>query len=264
MIRGSRVFTLSFILAVVVAPLRAQSPTGAALAAIARDDYDRAAEILKPLAEAESGGDPAAQFLMGTLYENGRGASQDRLRACALYELAAQNGESPFRGQAERLFRMMLQRGPEFIQNCQMLARIGFDHRFEDVTFDLSDGRSIEWQLRGATVRHQGRATDFQVVPPIAGAAFLPLQHSALPAPGAPGSVRHFVEMLVWRPDTTNGWSLTWFLFEIAQETVVQVAVQPDIALSRQRPAAGGRIDPRTLVSFTLQADGRVTWTPRR
>jgi len=261
--RGRRIVAVASILLTVAADLGAQSPLGAALTAISREDYGRAAEILKPLAEIDPGGDPAAQFLMGTLYEDGRGVAQDPLRACALYQQAANVAESPFGAQAQRLFRVMMQRGPEFVGNCQMLARIGIDNRFEPVTFDLPDGRSIEWQLRGATVRTQGRVKESRVVPPIRGAAFLPLQHTALRAPGAAGAMRQFDEMLVWMPDATKGWSLSWFLFEIVQDNVVEVAMQPGLAFSDRRPAPGGRVDPRTLVSFTLQEDGRVTWTPR-
>ena len=145
-----------------------------------------------------------------------------------------------------------------------MLARIGFDNRFEPVTFDLGPGHSIAWELRGAAVTYQGRSKEARVVPPVPGITFLPLQHTALRAPGPAGSVRDFVEMLSWTGDRANGWSLTWYLFEVVNEDVVQIAVVPDLMTARGRPGPNDRIDPRTLISFALQDDGRVKWSIRR
>ena len=164
----------AFALLVAARPAQAQPPIADALAAIARGEYERAAEILRPIAETDRGGDPTAQFLMGTLYENGRGVPQRMLHACALYERAALDLESsPFGVQAMRLFRtVMMPRGPEFIGNCQMLARIGFDNRFEPVTFDLGPGHSIAWELRGAVVTYQGRSKEARVVPPYPASRF--------------------------------------------------------------------------------------------
>ena len=65
---------LAILLAVGTATnLRAQNGTAEALIALARGDYDTAARILKPLAESDTHADAAAQFLMATLYETGRG-----------------------------------------------------------------------------------------------------------------------------------------------------------------------------------------------
>ena len=267
---GSKVRSLvrlsALALVVAASPAQAQSPIAGALAAIAHGEYERAAELLRPIAETDRGGDPTAQFLMATLYENGRGVPQRLLHACALYQRSAFDLESsPFSAQAMRLFRtVMMPRGPEFIGDCQMLARIGFDNRFEPVTFDLGPGHSIAWDLRGATVTYQGRSKVTPVVPPVPGIVFLPLQHTALRNPGPAGSLRHFVEMLFWAGNSADGWSLTWYLFEVVREDVVQIAVLNDVKTARERPGPNDRIDPRTVVSFALQSDGRVNWSIRR
>jgi hypothetical protein len=69
--------------------------------------------------------------------------------------------------------------------------------------------------------------------------------------------------MLVWVPDVAKGWSLTWFLFEIAGDDVAQRAVE-ELVSRRQRPGPSDDFDARSLVSFTLQDDGAVKWTVRR
>jgi hypothetical protein len=67
----------------------AQSSVADGVAALARGDYQRAAEILRPIAERESDWDPAAQFFLGSMYEAGLGVPRDPLRACALYHRAS-------------------------------------------------------------------------------------------------------------------------------------------------------------------------------
>jgi len=182
------------------------------------------------------------------------------------------NPRRPFDGQyrsflhlvADQFRTVMMPKGPEFIGDCQMLARIGFDNRFEPVTFDLGPGHSVAWDLRGATVTYQGRSKVTPVVPPVPGIIFLPLQHTALRNPGPAGSLRHFVEMLFWAGNSAEGWSLTWYLFEVVREDVVQIAVLNDVKTARERPGPNDRIDPRTVVSFALQSDGRLNWSIRR
>ena len=131
----------------------ARTSTGEGVAALARGDYQQAAEILKPIAEGWRQPDPMAQFFMATLYETGRGVPQDLLRACALYQRATAAFEHPFGAQAGKLFKTLMRaHDPEWIQDCQMFADIGFDHRFEPVTLTLTPGHSVAWDLKGATV----------------------------------------------------------------------------------------------------------------
>jgi TPR repeat protein len=60
-----------------------------ALVAAQRGDFATTASLLRPLVDA---GDPAAQYNLGILYENGEGVPQDYFEAVHLYGLAARQG----------------------------------------------------------------------------------------------------------------------------------------------------------------------------
>ena len=91
-----RLFLTAAIITTVVGGVSAQTGTADGVVALARGDYQRAAEILKPIAEDLRTNDTAAQFFMAGLYETGRGVPADPLRACALYMRAASNHDNPF------------------------------------------------------------------------------------------------------------------------------------------------------------------------
>ena len=82
----------------------AQTETVDGVAALLRGDYQRAVEILKPIAEDSQSRDTVAQFFMAGLYESGNGVPADPLRACALYVRAASNNQNPFGQEAAQLF----------------------------------------------------------------------------------------------------------------------------------------------------------------
>jgi TPR repeat protein len=60
-----------------------------ALVAAQAGEFATAVSLLRPLAEA---GEPAAQYNLGILYENGGGVEQDYVEAAYLYGLAARQG----------------------------------------------------------------------------------------------------------------------------------------------------------------------------
>ena len=60
------------------------------LAAYERGDYATALRELRPLAEQ----DAAAQFLLGLMYDEGRGVSQDYAEAAKWYRFAAEQGDA--------------------------------------------------------------------------------------------------------------------------------------------------------------------------
>lgn len=150
-------FVTVAIVAGIGAGASAQSGTADGLAALARGDYQRAVEILKPIAEDWRSQDAVAQFFMRSMYESGHGVTADPLRACALYARAASKNEELFGHQANTLFVASMARGQEFNEECQLLTTAGFDTGFEPVTFDLGPGHVVEWTLRGATVTYGGR-----------------------------------------------------------------------------------------------------------
>jgi hypothetical protein len=109
-----RVFVIVVILTAAGRDLAAQTITADGVAALARGDYQRAVEILKPLAEDWRSRDTVAQFFMAGLYESGNGVPADPLRACALYARATGNFESPFGQEASKLLGASISRGLEF------------------------------------------------------------------------------------------------------------------------------------------------------
>jgi hypothetical protein len=148
-----RVLLTGAVIASTVCTVSAQTATADGVAALARGEYQRAIEILKPIAEDGRTTDAAAQFFMAGLYESGRGVPLDPLRACALYMRASNNHDSPFGRQASMLLRSKsIARGAEFNDECQLLANLGFDHGFEPVTFQLGPVHFVKWTLSEVTV----------------------------------------------------------------------------------------------------------------
>src|SRR5947208_9749657 len=72
----------------VASDVRAQTTSDGVLALV-RGDYQTAARILQPLADAASQPDAMAQFFMAMLYYSGQGLPRNAVRACALYLSAA-------------------------------------------------------------------------------------------------------------------------------------------------------------------------------
>ena len=161
--------------------------------------------LLTPIAEFDGGADPAAQFLLASLYDSGHGAPLDPLRACALYHRATRGEKTAFGREALRLMLAMTRtRGDGWFADCQTLAYFGFDHRFEPATFDLGPGHTITWNLDGPTIIYEGRTKRVSMRLAPRGAMFLPLVHVLKTGPG-PLHDRHFVEVYFWersRPTT--------------------------------------------------------------
>ena len=76
------------VLTLFATPAAAQSTTEDGLRAVLRGDYQAAASILKPLADAARP-DPVAQFFLAVLYHSGQGVRRDQLLACGLFASAA-------------------------------------------------------------------------------------------------------------------------------------------------------------------------------
>jgi hypothetical protein len=157
-----------------------ETTTADGVAALAREDYQRAVEILKPIADDWRATDTIAQFFMAGLYEAGRGVPADPLRACAMYMRAASAFDGPFGREASALFTSSINRGKDFHDDCQYLAMLGFDNGFEPVTFNLGPGHDVEWTLRTATVTYDGRTQREQALVAQPGSRFLPLRHTEL------------------------------------------------------------------------------------
>jgi len=241
--------------------------TADGVAALARGDVQSAVDILKPIAEGLRQSDPVAQFFMGTLYEAGNGVPRDLLRACALYERAGYgasgSGDNPFAMEAMALHLVLPQsQDREWLQDCQLLARVGFDHRFEPVTLNLAPGQSIAWELKGATVIYQGKSHFVELHLAERGSVFFPVRQTDLPPAGQGTATRHFNELFVWQPDVNNRWNLHWHLFEVAGDELVRIdtGFEPVFTLQAAEPPDWRFFDVRAHVEVRRTADGAVEW----
>jgi hypothetical protein len=254
---------------IVISMAQAPPPPGTTegLAALARGDVQTAVAILQPIAESRHQSDPVAQFFMGTLYEAGNGVPRDLLRACALYERAGYgasgSGDNPFAMEAMALHLALRQsQDREWLQDCQLLARVGFDHRFEPVTLNLAAGHSIAWELKGATVIYQGKSHCVPLHLAERGSVFFPVRQTDLPPAGQETTMRHFNELFVWQPDVNNQWRLWWHLFEVADGELVRIdtGFEPVVTLQGAEPPDWRFFDVRAHVDVRRTGNGAAEW----
>lgn len=241
----------------------AQSSTVDGVLALARGDYLRAIEILKPIAEDWRSTDSAAQFFMAGLYEVGRGVPVDPLRACALYMRAANDHDRPFGRQASLLLPGALTvRGDEFNHECQLLAMIGLGHGFEPALFHLTPEHSVEWTLRAAVVTYEGRTKRYEVPYAVPGTRFLPLRHTELNTGPARALTRHFVEVFNWSPSTPSGaWELQWHVFEVVRDDVIRVGpLDPLVKVEGENPPSRDSFDVRDYGVLRVDDEGNPEW----
>jgi hypothetical protein len=245
--------------------VRAQSTTADGVEAFVRGDYQRAAEILKPIAETSPLPYDAAKFLMGTLYENGLGVAADRTRACALYMLAADPHQgTPFAVAANVLVRAMHESMTmEEFKDCELLTSLGFDHAFQSVTFELEQGHWISWDLKGATINYGGKETRIQR--PLAqgyGTVFLPLEHTALSVGPSRSTRRHFIEVSAWVPARDRQtWTLRWDLYEVVRNELIVVAIESALTtISASEPPTTPPFDVHEFALVRVNFAGDAEW----
>ena len=236
----------------------AQSSTADGVVVLARGDYLRAIEILKPIAEDWRSTDSAAQFFMAGLYEVGRGVPVDPLRACALYMRAANDHDRPFGRQASLLFGTLAVRSEEFNLECQLLANVGLGHGFEPTSFELGPGHSVEWTLQAATVTYEGRTRRHEVPYAVPGTRFLPVRHTELNTGPARALTRHFVEVFNWSPSTPSGaWELQWHVFEVVRDDVIRVGpLDPLVKVEGENPPSRDSFDVRDYGVLRVDDEG--------
>ena len=255
-------------------PGHAQTAAADGIDAFVRGDYPRAAEILKPIAERWPGDvDDTAVFFMAALYANGLGVPRDVVRACALSLRAAGLGSGPGTGPFAHLnstmslaLRSMLTPAQE--ADCHLLAFVGFEHRFEPVTFSLDTGHWIAIELSNqthtvsATVGYQGKEKQTTVaIGLLPGVVFLPVEHTALEVGGAVPGRRHFIELLTWLPEPAqSAWQLHWSLSEVVREDLVPIAGEDILTVPDSGPPGRSPVDLRRLVALRVNDVGEAEW----
>lgn len=254
---SARLVLATLVAAFVAASAHAQTTTADGVAALARGDAGRAAEILQPIAEDWTRVDVHAAFFLGTLYETGRGVPLDPLRACALYERATADQSGLFREIAPMLLRKLLFAHEEPWRNdCAVMTNVGINSRFEPATFTLDSEQSVEWTIGGATVTFRQNRRWFPVRGASRGAVFLPLHRIDLRVPGAGPVPRHFVELFFWQP-LENIWTLHWFLYEISSGELRTAAMETALSTSTGRePPDITRFEPGAFVDLHVNESG--------
>jgi hypothetical protein len=266
-----RVFLAVLFISAAADRVSAQTTTADGVAALARGDYQRAVEILKPIAEDSWAEDTAAQFFMAGLYESGDGVPVDPLRACALYVRAMNKYDNPFGQEASTLFAASMLRGQEFNDECLALVNVGFDSGFEPATFDLGAGHYVEWKLSAATVTFEGRTTRLPMGLMVSrGARFLPLQYTELATGPTRMLSRHFIEIFAWEPSGRSGpWRLRWFIFEVVRDEIITVATFEALTTKNaDAPPSRESFNPRDYAVLRVDDEGNAEWAvlkgPRR
>ena len=249
---------------IIAAPLaRAQTSTADGVDAFVHGDYQRAADILKPIAERPWQPDHVAEFFMAALYETGLGVPTDPLRACALYVRASESDATPLGVQAMTLVRTRQESlGRERFEDCTFLAGIGLNHRFQPVTFVLDQGHWIAWDLKGATITYEGKEKRHETPLASNGAMFLPLQHTELTVGAMRSMRRHFIEVFLWMPlQDFYKWTLMWHLFEVVRDELIPIAAENTVTVSAPEPPAGPPFDVRDVVRLRVNDAGDPEWS---
>ena len=233
-----------------------QTATAVGVDAFLRGDYNRAVEILKPIAERTFDRDYAAEFFMASLYEGGRGVPVDLVRACALYLRSASPG-SPFETQGPALWRATRKRlTGEEADDCTSAASIGVNHGFQPRTFTLESDQWVAWNVRGATVTYNGRENHVDLAA-LRGSRFFPVQYTELAAGSSRSTRRHFMEVFAWVPVKPREWVLTWRFFEVVREELIQIAANDALAtMAAEEPPMGDMSDVRRLVAVRTTDKG--------
>jgi hypothetical protein len=246
----------------------AQTTKSDAIEAFVQGDYQRAAEILKPITEDWLGGeiDPVSSFFMASLYMNGLGVPQDVVRACALYLRSSRGNEPLARLNMALSDALVSTLSTDQTSDCLMLSNLGFNHGFEPVTFNLESGHwvTIEMSSGGiwATVSYQGEKRENSVEIGLhPGLRFLPIEHTELQVGGLAPGKRHFIEIFTWMPDPSlSGWQLWWSLSEVVRAKLVPVFGEILITVPGSAPPATSP-DLRELVSLGVNPHGMAEWS---
>jgi hypothetical protein len=256
MIRARLLLAAAAIVVVTAGPRAQTGTTADGVDALLRGDYARAAAILKPLAETVWQPDHRAEFFMAVLYESGLGVSQDRLRACALFMRASNDHQSPLGTAATALVRAR-QRDRDAFSACNWRASVGFDDRFEPVTFMLDQEHWIAFDLKGTTIAYRGVEQRIDV-PLVSGPVrFVSIRHAELAAGPTFSTRRHFVDMFKWLPlAQARTWSLRWELIEVVRDALVPVTSQQLITATGDEPPVRGALDLESLVRLRVNDAG--------
>jgi hypothetical protein len=238
----------------------AQTTTADGIDAFFQGDYQRAADILNPLADRSPWrADSTAELFMALMYENGLGVPRDPLRACALYLRSSDSG--PLEMLKMSLFRSFQRlASKESSEECARLVIFSFNPRFQPQTFSLEPGYWVEVDIEGATITYGGKATRIPLGFGTGGAVVLSMEHTELMVGRTNLMRRHFIESFTWVPGPERKWTLYWGVQEVTREDLVTVAGEELATVSGERPPDVSLADIRQMVRLRVNADGDAEW----
>jgi hypothetical protein len=220
-------------------------------------DYEAAARILQPLAEAVPEPDPLAQYFMAMLYDSGRGVARDMFQACGMYMRAAKSA-NPFMSQALTTARTMQEQSPYMVKMCALAG--ADDGRVPpSASFVLGPDHRVAVDRLGVTVAYKGaHARTFIERDWLS----VPVRHVALTISRPVSARRDFIQFFRWQPDNSSdrpAWMLQWMLFEVAGSDFVLVAHHGRLAaLTGPQPPAVFDVD--NAIRLQLGPNNEVEW----
>jgi len=252
-----------FAIAAVLAPTvaAAQATTADGVHALLRGDYQRAAQILKPLAEGPSP-DPVAQFFFATLYNSGQGVPYNIQHACSLF-LGAGSGAHPLAALARDIAAVIEEPYPGARGGISLCVPPDA-HPWNEaapVTFTLAPGHTIRIDANSTSVTLDGVENRTLGSRSGAGILYLPIVYTPLDVARPSEGRRHFIQEFIWHrnsPSDLTAWSLGWFLEEVVGKDVRTITGDPRLVtvIAPQPPA----IDTSKAVQVRVNANGEAEW----
>jgi hypothetical protein len=235
----------------------AAQTTSDGVRAFLRGDYEAAARILQPLAEAVPEPDPLAQYFMAMLYDSGRGVARDMFQACGMYARAGKPG-NPFMSQALTTARIMQDQSPYMVKMCALAS--ADDGRVPpSASFVLGPDHLVAVDRLGITITYKGAHARTFIEPDW---LVLPVRDVALTVTRPASARRDFIQFFRWQPDNSSNlpaWVLHWMLFEVAGSDFLLVAHHERLAaITGPQPPAAFDVD--NAVHLQLSPNDEVEW----
>lgn len=245
-----------------------------------RADYTAAAALLQPLvfehAPAEGEGrypDARAVHTLGQMYAAGLGVPRDPVLGCALFGLAT--GAAVYQHGSGHAVTSVARRLLD--EHC---VRLSIEDRREAAriaacpsiasgaqAFVIGQAHRVEVSRGAVRIRHKGQRREHWLGDLVDCAPFVPaVRHTVVTPPsGSAKPVRHFLEILAWRPRAAGADRmirvLEWRAVEIRGGDLV-VAARTNLQTVESDATAGlpATNALKKRVSLRMLGDGRVRW----
>lgn len=243
-------------LTLLTTPAAAQSTTEDGIRAMLRGDYQTAARILRPRADAAANPDRAAQFFLAVMFYSGLGVVRDQNRACGLF-LRVSGDANPFAEQSATIagfLREQLGTGASVLCVANETWQGG-----PPQAFALGPNHKVVFADTSITVTYGEQEQRTPMLVPER-ARFLPIRYTPLAVSSPRATSRHFFQWFGWTPDRTvnpSSWTLTWALSEVVDDQLISIAWEDNVALVRGATPPPS-YDMTTVVQLRVNAKGEA------